>query len=472
MASTKNTKHSVRKSRQSTLPTIKFRSRCARMETSCRYSVSLRTGKPACDLIKALNGGVLTMPSARSTHTPPLDADTLTMADLFPHVDSCQTFQSAMQTPQDTSSSNTSKCSGTSTSGSGSSPVPVGPFPQMDSIDFEMGSAENNSMGLHSAPRTESSAHNLMDMSNLNGDLSMDAHQMYISMIDSSSSGFSLPTQPATDLDYFTDFEFSEPELLRAFEIPTPDSLPAPPHDNSNLPVDPALQPQASTPMYGHSCLSTAKQLQKSILAISTRNDMMQSDLSALGCGPTITTTDQALLMCSNASQRVVEILKCQCKADAHLPFLITVLISKILATYGAIAKADDSTPFNFGTVVKTQQEQELEQQQLQQLQQQQQSEDAFAAVPLRLGSYDVDRALEETLRAHIVLHELLKLKGMVQLFSEKYCQSNADKDLGEGGLIYSALGQFVEDRYAATMAACELRSSTPGFRPGEMEVE
>ena len=395
------------------------------------------------------------------------------MADLFPHVDSCQSFQSVLQASQDTSSSNARKSSATSASGSDSSPAPIGTYLQTDGIDMDIVTAENNNMGMHSGPGAESSANNLMDMTNLNGNVSTNAHQVYLSMIDSTSSGFSMPTQPAVDLDYFTDFDFSEPELLRTFEIPTPDSLPPPTHDNSTLPVDPALQPQAQTPMYGHSCLSTAKQLQKSILAISTRNDMMESDLSALGCGTTITTIDQALLMCSNASQRVVEILKCQCKADAHLPFLITVLISKILATYGAIAKADDSTPFNFGTSPRSQQEQELEQQQLQQLQQrQQQLDDAFAAVPLRLGAYDVDRALEETLRAHIVLHELLKLKSMVQLFSEKYCRASTDKNPGEGGLIYSALGQFVEDRYAATITACELRSSTPGLRPGEMEVE
>ncbi|KAI0814247.1 hypothetical protein GGR55DRAFT_687204 [Xylaria sp. FL0064] len=462
MASTKTTKHPVRKSRQSPLPTIKFRSRCARMESSCRYSVSLRTGKPACDLIKALNGGVLTMP------TPPHDADAITVAELLPGMDSCQSFQSALQARHDISSKGTSKSSAPSTSGSDSSPVPVGPFQHTEGMDLDMAAADYNNGGVPSGPSTDPATHSLLDVTNVHDEMSTNAHNLYLSMMDSGASGLSMSAQPPLDLDYFTEFDFSEPDLLRAFELPTPDSLPPTSHDNT-IPLDPALQ-QSQTPMYGHSCLNTAKRLQKSILAMTSRNEIMQGDLNGLGCSPSITTIDQALLMCSNASQQVVEILRCQCKADAHLPFLITVLISKILATYGAIAKADDSTPFNFGNASQTPMEQELEQQQ----QQHHYQEDAFVGVPLRLGAYDVDRELEERFRSHIVLHELLKLKGMVQLFAQKYCQVAADKkNPSEGGLIYSALGQFVEQRYGATMAACALRSTSapPNAKSGGMEV-
>ncbi|KAI0430872.1 hypothetical protein F5Y09DRAFT_306400 [Xylaria sp. FL1042] len=435
------------------------------MESSCRYSVSLRTGKPACDLIKALNGGVLTMP------TPPHDADAITVAELLPGMDSCQSFQSALQARQEISSKSISKSSAPSTSGSDSSPVPIGPFQHTDGMDLDMAASEHNNMGVHSGPSTDSTTHSLLDVTNVNDDMSTNAHNFYLSMMESGSSGLPLSAQPPLDLDYFTEFDFSEPDLLRAFELPTPDSLPPTSHDTT-MPLDPALQ-QSQTPLYGHSCLNTAKRLQKSILAMSTRNEVMQGELNGLGCPPSITTIDQALLMCSNASQQVVEILKCQCKADAHLPFLITVLISKILATYGAIAKADDSTPFNFGTASRNPMEQELEQQQHHHHNHHHHQEDAFVAVPLRLGAYDVDRELEERFRSHIVLHELLKLKGMVQLFAQKYCQATTDKkNPSEGGLIYSALGQFVEQRYAATMAACALRStSAPNAKSGGMEV-
>ncbi|KAI1293156.1 hypothetical protein F5Y03DRAFT_374609 [Xylaria venustula] len=484
MASAKNTKHPVRKSRQSSLPTIKFRSscdacteakvrcdkqrpqcsRCARMESSCRYSVSLRTGKPACDLIKALNGGVLTMPPPRSTHTPPHDADTLTMAELLPRADSCQSFRSVTQVNQDTSSEPANKCVAQSTSDSDSSPVPIGPYRHTDSMDLDTAAAESSNIVVQSGRSADSSTHSLIDGTSFD-DISTNAHSLYLSMMEAGSTGYSFSAQPPLDLDYFADFDFSEPELLRTIEIPTPNSIAGNGHDNTIL-LDPALQ-QSQNQLYGHSCLNTAKMLQKSILAMSTRNEMMQGELNGLGCPPSITTIDQALLMCSNASQQVVEILKCQCKADAHLPFLITVLISKVLATYGAIAKADDSTPFNFGTPSPTPMEQELEHRR------QHNQEEAFAAVPLRLGVYDVDRELEETLRGHIVLHELLKLKGMVQLFAEKYCHAGTDKKhQSEGGLIYSALGQFVQERYAATMAACAQRSTaTLNTRSGDREV-
>ncbi|KAI0973823.1 hypothetical protein F4678DRAFT_471015 [Xylaria arbuscula] len=463
MASAKTTKHPVRKSRQSSLPTIKFRSRCARMESSCRYSVSLRTGKPACDLIKALNGGVLTMPPPRSTQTPPHDADALTMAELLPRTDSCQSFRSVTQANQDISSKPAIKCAAPSVSDSDSSPVPIGSYQHTDSMDLDTVAAESGNIVVHSGPSADSSTHSLIDVTNLD-DISSNAHSLYLSMMETSSTGYSFSAQPPLDLDYFADFDFSEPDILRTIEIPTPNSIPGNGHDNTIL-LDPALQ-QSQNPLYGHSCLNTAKMLQKSILAMSTRNEM-QGELNGLGCPSSITTIDQALLMCSNASQQVVEILKCQCKADAHLPFLITVLISKVLATYGAIAKADDSTPFNFGTPSPTPMEQEFEHHR------QHIQEEAFAAVPLRLGVYDVDRELEETLRGHIVLHELLKLKGMVQLFAEKYCNAGADKKhQSEGGLIYSALGQFVQERYAATMAACSLRSTaTLNARSGDREA-
>ncbi|KAI0201405.1 hypothetical protein F4808DRAFT_425079 [Astrocystis sublimbata] len=473
MASTKNNKLPVRKSRQNPVPTIKFRSscdacteakvrcdkqrpqcsRCTRMDSCCRYSVSLRSGKPSCDLIKALNGGVLTMEPPRSLQTPPYDSDSLTMADLMANGDAYQLFQNAIHTRQGTPSNSTSNYSASSSSDSAPSPPdPIGPLHHTEIMDLDAAGVENNPGSVRSGSNADTPAQNWMDHTTMKEDMSLGAHDMYLSsMMDSASSGFSLPAQSSLDIDYFNNFNFTEQDLLRPFEIPTPNSLPGGFHDGV-MPLDPSLQ-QSPNPQFDHSCLNTAKVLQKSILAMSTRNG--QGEINALGCAPTI---DQALLMCSNANQKIMEILKCQCKADAHLPFLISVLISKVFATYGAIAKSDDSTPFNIAPASKSQMEQELEQRQRQQ---QQQHGDAFMSVPLRLGAYDVDRSLEETIRAHIVLHELLKLKSMVQLFDDKYCQIGTDNNPSEGGPIYSALGQFVRDRYAATIAACE-RTATP----------
>lgn len=180
---------------------------------------------------------------------------------------------------------------------------------------------------------------------------------------------------------------------------------------------------------------------------MASRGETIQREHGMMASTPPITTIDQALLMCSRFSKQLIEILRCPCEADAYLPFLTAVIISKVLATYGAIAKVDDSTPFKFSSILDSQKEQE-------------QQQDAFVAVPLRLGAYDVDGELEGVLRAQLVLHELSKLECVVQLFAQKYCQGGGDEKSSEDRTIYSALGQFIKYRYARTKVACELRSS------------
>lgn len=167
--------------------------------------------------------------------------------------------------------------------------------------------------------------------------------------------------------------------------------------------------------------------------------------------------------MCSSISKQLIKILQCRCEVDAHLPFLISVIISKLLAAYAAIAKVDDSTPFNSGSIQRLQKEQQEQEQE--QEREQEQGKDAFVAVPLRLGAFEMDGELECVLRARLVLHELSKLECLVQLFAESYCQGEGAAGAGdnsssnEGG-IYSDLGRFVKLRFARTRAACELRSS------------
>jgi len=203
--------------------------------------------------------------------------------------------------------------------------------------------------------------------------------------------------------------------------------------------------------------------------------------------------------MCSSIGQQLAEILQCRCEADAYLPFLIAVIISKVLATYGAIAKVDDSTPFSFGSMsnpgnpkdqekekemgmereaeqhqhlnqnqhIPQHQQQQPQQSLLQSQPQQQQQQDTFLAVPLRLGAYNVDSKLEGLLRSQLVLYELSKLERVVQLFSEKYCQSGPgttapeNERFGEEDMtIYSALGQFITQRYTRIKNACEVRNT------------
>lgn len=408
----------------------------------------MRTGKPTIDLVKALNAGTLLMPP----HPP---AQTITHGTGAS--DSDQSLRAILQAGRSQSSGSTTKSSTPPVSDSLPSPVLIAPFQDQDMmLDLEpalpgssspfpaMPTAQKNKMGLQSGQSTGFSSHHPIDVTNIMDYFYTSADDFTLPGVESQSPSFSLSVPPALDFDYFSQFDLSEPEPPWISEMSTPTSIGQGANDNA-IPVDPALQqPQAS--LCGHSCLRTAKTLQQSVIMMASRGEMMQREHSILANTPPITTIDQALLMCSTISKQLIEILRCRCEADAYLPFLIAVIISKVLATYGAIAKVDDSTPFNFGSILEIPEERE-------------QQQDAFVAVPLRLGAYDVDGELEGVLRAQLVLHELSKLECVVQLFAEKYCPGGDDEKSSEDRIIYLALGQFIKHRYARTKVACELRS-------------
>ena len=308
--------------------------------------------------------------------------------------------------------------------------------------------AQNNTMGLHSANTTDFSPHNPLDATNSMDFFNTSADDSTLPGVESHSPDFSLSLQPTMDFDYFSQFDLSDPEPPWISEMTTPESTGQCANDSS-APVDTALQ-QPQAPLYGHSCLRTTKTLQQTVMMMTSRSEETPREQSP--GGSTLPTTDQAMLMCSTTSKQLMEILQCRCDADAYLPFLISVIISKVLATYGAIAKVDDSTPFNFGSSLKTQKEQE-------------QQQDAFVAVPLRLGAYDVDGELEGVMRAQLVLHELTKFECVVKLFAEKYCLGVGDEKSSEERVIYAALGQFIKQRYARTKKACERRSPSQTTR-------
>ena len=362
-------------------------------------------------------------------------------------LDSDQTLQSILQAGQRQSSISTTKSSTPPASDSIPSPAPIAPFQDQDiCMDLDPGlrdpsppfstipAAQNNKMGLPSGHGTDFSSHNPIDVTNTMGFFNTSADDSTLPGLESHSPDFSLPVQPAMDFDYFSQFDLSDPEPPWISEMTTPESTGQCANDSS-APVDPALQ-QPQAPLYGHSCLRTTKTLQQSVLTMTSRNETTQREHSIPPSTPP--TTDQAMLMCSTTSKQLMEILQCRCDADAYLPFLISVIISKVLATYGAIAKVDDSTPFK-----------------------QEQQQDAFVAVPLRLGAYDVDGELEGMMKAQLVLHELMKFECVVKLFSEKYCLGGrgGDEKSSEEKTIYAALGQFIKQRYARTKVACEHRN-------------
>ncbi|KAI0405289.1 hypothetical protein F4802DRAFT_563811 [Xylaria palmicola] len=483
MSSSGKVRQKVRKSQRPTPPKIKFRSscdacteakvrcdkqhpecsRCIRVQSACHYSVSMRTGKPAFDFVQALNASMLLLPPHKSMQSP-LDADTLTVAELLQRVGSDESIQNLTYTGQHLSPANTAKCPSPPATDSGSSSASMGPILHGDinmGIDSDTGRADstpasqdipivlNHNTGAKSGQNTASPSLG-RDATNINDGILTGANNIGLLGVEAESPGFSLSSLPPLEFDYSALMNLSDPGPLCSSQVLSPSSNVQGAHDGSVL-IDPALF-QLQTSPHGHSCSRTAKALQKSLLVMANKEEAIQSDGSPLSgsVSPPIG-IDQALLTCSSISQQITEILKCRCEADGHLPFLVSVLISKVLATYGAIARVKDSTPFNFGTPSKILDQQEH-----------QPHDDAFVAVALRLGTYSVDSQLEGALRAQIVLHELSKLECMAQLFTEKYCRDGEDEQSGEDRIIYSALCQFIKDRYARTKAACELRSTPP----------
>jgi hypothetical protein len=441
-------------------------SRCIRIGNACRYSVSMRTGKPAIDFVKAFNAGML--PPQRSIPTTSQSsATTMTVADLQP-MDMDQSLWAILQ--GQTQGSSSSSSSGSTTKSS--TPPSTDPVPspghifqdQELNLEIELGPtdtfspfpvmphAQVNKMGHQSGHSTSSSSDHQMDVDsfkdyfyNLSEDHTQQAH----------SPGFSISIPPPMDFDFISPFDLLESEP-RMNDIASPGSMG---HGNDgHVPVDPSLQ-HSHIPSSGHSCLRTTKALKQSVLTIAAAGEMAARGNGMINGSPPTTTTDHAMLICSSITKQLIEILQCRCEADAYLPFLITVIVSKLLATYGAIARIDDLTAFSLGNSPQLQHEREQEMQAREQIQLQ----DAFMSVPLRLGTYDVDGKLEGVLRAQLVLFELSRLECVVQLFGQKYChQSPRDERQSEDRNIYSALGQFIMDRFARIKAQCEIKSATP----------
>ncbi|KAI0452385.1 hypothetical protein F5B21DRAFT_516040 [Xylaria acuta] len=434
-------RHPVRKSRQSRPPTIKFRSRCIRMDYSCHYSVSMRTGKSATDLIK----DVLTSSHPTPRGTPP-NANELTVTELLQRVDSDQFLRSVLQAGQSLLSNSAADGSTPPASDSEFSPVAMGAYQRRDGMDLDPPTTQINTPGLQAGPDATAQPHSRSDVMSMHDNIYMSVGDMGFPAVESGVQGFPLSAQPI-DLDYFAPLEFFEPEPPQTSEMAGASST-------NGITVG-AIPQQPPAGMPGHSCLRSAKALQKAVIALANKDETTQGECGIFHTTTLRTPIDQALLVCSSISRQLLEILQCRCESDAHLPFLVAVLISKVLATYSTIAKIDDSAPFDVATPrIRKEQEQDQQQQQ----QQQHRHEDAFVAVPLQLGSYNVDKDIEGTLRAQLVLYEVSKLSSFAQLFGQKYCGYGGNAKPNDERPIYPALMQFIEDRHERTREACELR--------------
>ncbi|KAI0538515.1 hypothetical protein GGR58DRAFT_468085 [Xylaria digitata] len=431
----------IRKSKRAEPPTIKFRSscdrcaeskvrcdkqhprckRCSRIGISCRYSISMRTGKPAMDLLNA--GELVAVHQAvEATGSGRIESPEIRHSILSLPSGSRPGGGGPATPPE-------SHGSIVHTYGRETSATPSISPPDVISVSFKDISRDSpNGLGAYfQRPR-------LGSLSSPSGI----PHNTYKSLDNIGNFG------PA--LIGHTDFLWPTDNLGRFHEYGSVLTAPAGlnPVDGYGHSNSDDLSHTAFPCRQYHNCTGLAKTLLNKLNTVTSKNEAQQSSVTP---STPASTTDEALVTCSNASKQLLELLECSCDEDAYLPFLVAIIISKVLATYGAIAEVDYPTRFGMRKPISTPQQLE-------------QMRNTFQPAPLRLGSYDIDGDLNRLLRTQLVLREVSKVKQLVDLFWAKYCCGGNSADASSDGesdrIVYIALGQFIENRYTNILAACE----------------
>ena len=192
-------------------------------------------------------------------------------------------------------------------------------------------------------------------------------------------------------------------------------------------------------------------------LAFSTLHSLHLPSCSAPSSGTvssSLPTIDQVLVTNRAAVQSVLTLLACPCSTDRHLPLLLAVITSKILAWYQAIVCVNingssqttsslsvSSLPHSSTTVAATSYT-HLE---------------SVIHTPITLGAYTLDGEDEERLRVQLVLGELKRVDNLVEKFCERFCRGsegdavNMDQG-GERGGVYPTLETFLRTRLKETV--------------------
>ena len=178
-----------------------------------------------------------------------------------------------------------------------------------------------------------------------------------------------------------------------------------------------ANQVASPTPVNGASLSHDCTDLAKSTLnAVCLR--------SADGSRATLPAIDTALLINENAVKNIFTLLTCTRDHDPYLPFIVTVITSKIIAWYHAVGRveASNASVSSFAAA------------------------EAVVHVPLTLGTYKPCSDYETRMKIQLVLGKLRKVKSLVEKFGERFSykdKCNSNQEIG----VYSALESFLKAR-------------------------
>ncbi|MCJ1244519.1 hypothetical protein MMC30_001717 [Trapelia coarctata] len=172
--------------------------------------------------------------------------------------------------------------------------------------------------------------------------------------------------------------------------------------------------------MYSHDCMNLAK---------NTLNNLsLQPSNTSTSTYPSLPTVDQALTINKRAIDNLFVLLCCPCPHDPHLPFIVAVISSKVLAWYQAVARASTTTPTTPSSRFA--------------------NTETAVHMPLTLGAYKLDGEYEEKMKVQLVLGELRKVEVLVGKFGERFCSGVE----GDHNGVYSALETFLRSRLRETL--------------------
>lgn len=185
--------------------------------------------------------------------------------------------------------------------------------------------------------------------------------------------------------------------------------------------------PAPSVPdLYNHDCMNIAK--------ITLNSLSLQSpNAASTSAYPSLPTVDEALTINQRAIESLFVLLSCPCPHDPHLPFIVAVITSKVLAWYQAVARASTTTPTTPRSRFA--------------------NTETAVHMPLTLGAYKLDGEYEEKMKVQLVLGELRKVEMLVENFGERFCKGFERDHNG----VYSALETFLRSRLRETVE--ELRN-------------
>ena len=197
------------------------------------------------------------------------------------------------------------------------------------------------------------------------------------------------------------------------------------PKQKSMLPP-PAPEKKLDTPP--QSPLSKKLSLLTSTTKCNHQMDFGRTELPS-PCPGSNASIDQVLIKNKTAIENAYNLLACSCSNDPHFALTLALICNKILGMYEAVIKTSGLTSESPTTRMLR-------------------PSNSGPSIPITVGAYQMDAEDEERIRIQIVVNELRKVKGLVDRYASKYC--NSVGGTGEG--IYSALEGFLRSKLTTTL--------------------